>query len=71
MAGDLVEYFGEGDECQMAYHFPIMPRLFMALRQEDRRPIVELREDTPEITRELSMGHVSAQSRQALRTRDG
>jgi maltose alpha-D-glucosyltransferase/alpha-amylase len=46
---DLVAYFGEGDEFHMAYHFPIMPRLFMALRQEDRRPIVEILERTPTI----------------------
>src|SRR5262245_17876002 len=46
---DVVAYFGAGDECHMAYHFPIMPRLFMALRQEDRRPIVEILERTPEI----------------------
>src|SRR5918998_1410434 len=46
---DVVEYFGEGDEFHMGYHFPIMPRLFMALRQEDRRPIVEILERTPDI----------------------
>jgi maltose alpha-D-glucosyltransferase/alpha-amylase len=46
---DVVAYFGNGDECHMAYHFPIMPRLFMALRQEDRRPIVEILERTPGI----------------------
>ncbi|HLA09537.1 MAG TPA: maltose alpha-D-glucosyltransferase [Pyrinomonadaceae bacterium] len=46
---DVVEYFGAGDEFHMAYHFPIMPRLFMALRQEDRRPIVEILERTPTI----------------------
>jgi maltose alpha-D-glucosyltransferase / alpha-amylase len=46
---DVVEYFGDGDEFQMGYHFPIMPRLFMALRQEDRRPIVEILERTPTI----------------------
>lgn len=46
---DVVQYFGEGDEFHMAYHFPIMPRLFMALRQEDRRPIVEILERTPAI----------------------
>jgi maltose alpha-D-glucosyltransferase/alpha-amylase len=46
---DVVEYFGRGDEFQMNYHFPIMPRLFMALRQEDRRPIVEILERTPAI----------------------
>jgi maltose alpha-D-glucosyltransferase/alpha-amylase len=46
---DVVEYFGRGDEFHMGYHFPIMPRLFMALRQEDRRPIVEILERTPPI----------------------
>ena len=46
---DVVQYFGDGDEFHMGYHFPIMPRLFMALRQEDRRPIVEILERTPEI----------------------
>jgi maltose alpha-D-glucosyltransferase/alpha-amylase len=46
---DVVAYFGDGDEFQMNYHFPIMPRLFMALRQEDRRPIVEILERTPDI----------------------
>ncbi|HST50717.1 MAG TPA: maltose alpha-D-glucosyltransferase [Pyrinomonadaceae bacterium] len=46
---DVVEYFGDGDEFHMNYHFPIMPRLFMALRQEDRRPIVEILERTPGI----------------------
>jgi maltose alpha-D-glucosyltransferase/alpha-amylase len=46
---DVVQYFGKGDEFHMAYHFPIMPRLFMALRQEDRRPIVEILERTPAI----------------------
>lgn len=46
---DVVAYFGKGDECHMAYHFPIMPRLFMALSQEDRRPIVEVLEHTPAI----------------------
>jgi maltose alpha-D-glucosyltransferase/alpha-amylase len=46
---DVVEYFGKGDEFQMCYHFPIMPRLFMATRQEDRHPIVEILERTPDI----------------------
>jgi maltose alpha-D-glucosyltransferase/alpha-amylase len=46
---DVVQYFGQGDEFQMGYHFPIMPRLFMALRQADRRPIVEILERTPPI----------------------
>jgi len=46
---DVVEYFGRGDEFHMGYNFPIMPRLFMALRQEDRRPIVDIIERTPDI----------------------
>ncbi len=46
---DVREYFGDGDECHMAYHFPIMPRMYMAIAQEDRHPIVEIMEQTPEI----------------------
>ena len=46
---DAVAYFGKGDECQMNFHFPLMPRLFMALRLEDRLPIVEILKRTPEI----------------------
>ena len=46
---DVVEYFGAGDECHMCYHFPIMPRLFIALRQENRLPVVEILERTPVI----------------------
>ena len=47
---DVRAYFGEeGDECQMAFHFPLMPRMFMALRQEERHPIVEIMNQTPEI----------------------
>jgi len=42
-------YFGEGDEFHMAFHFPIMPRMFMALRLEDRKPLVEIIERTPDI----------------------
>ncbi|HEX8776184.1 MAG TPA: maltose alpha-D-glucosyltransferase [Pyrinomonadaceae bacterium] len=53
---DVVEYFGEGDEFHMNYHFPIMPRLFMALRQEDRRPIVEILERTPPIPENCQWG---------------
>ncbi len=53
---DVVEYFGDGDEFHMAYHFPIMPRLFMALRQEDRRPIVEILERTPAIPANCQWG---------------
>jgi len=48
---DAVAYFGEGrgDECHMAFHFPLMPRLFMAVRMEDRQPIVDILEQTPPI----------------------
>jgi maltose alpha-D-glucosyltransferase/alpha-amylase len=46
---DVREYFGDGDECHVAYHFPLMPRMYMALAQEDRHPIVEILEQTPEI----------------------
>jgi maltose alpha-D-glucosyltransferase/alpha-amylase len=46
---DVVDYFGEGDECHMAFHFPVMPRMFMAVRREEALPIVEILEATPEI----------------------
>jgi maltose alpha-D-glucosyltransferase / alpha-amylase len=46
---DVVDYFGDGDECHMAFHFPVMPRMFMAVRREEARPIVEIMESTPEI----------------------
>jgi maltose alpha-D-glucosyltransferase / alpha-amylase len=48
---DAVAYFGQGkgDECHMAFHFPLMPRLFMALRLEDRTPIVDILEQTPPV----------------------
>jgi maltose alpha-D-glucosyltransferase/alpha-amylase len=46
---DVRKYFGEGDECQMAFHFPLMPRMFMAIRLEDRKPIVDIFQQTPEI----------------------
>src|SRR6476660_1415734 len=44
---DVVDYFGAGDECQMAFHFPVMPRMFMALRREERYPISEVMSQTP------------------------
>jgi maltose alpha-D-glucosyltransferase/alpha-amylase len=47
--GDLRAYFGDGDECHMAYHFPVMPRLFMAVHLEDRQPIVDAMQATPPI----------------------
>ncbi len=46
---DVRPYFGDGDECHMAFHFPLMPRMFMAVRLEDRHPIVEILRQTPDI----------------------
>jgi maltose alpha-D-glucosyltransferase/alpha-amylase len=46
---DAIAYLGDGDQSHMAYHFPLMPRLFMALHMEDRFPIVDIMEQTPEI----------------------
>jgi maltose alpha-D-glucosyltransferase / alpha-amylase len=46
---DAVSYFGQGDECNMAFHFPLMPRLFMSIRMEDRFPIVDILAQTPSI----------------------
>ncbi|MGA2839354.1 MAG: maltose alpha-D-glucosyltransferase [Steroidobacteraceae bacterium] len=46
---DVREYFGDGDECHMAYHFPLMPRIYMSIAQEDRYPITEIMQQTPDI----------------------
>jgi maltose alpha-D-glucosyltransferase/alpha-amylase len=46
---DAADYFGRGDECHMAYHFPLMPRMFMAIRMEDRFPIIDILQNTPPI----------------------
>ena len=46
---DAVEYFGDGDECHMSFHFPLMPRLYMALHMENRYPVTDILEQTPEI----------------------
>jgi maltose alpha-D-glucosyltransferase/alpha-amylase len=46
---DVVDYFGNGDECHMCFHFPLMPRMFMAVRKEQRHPITEILAQTPEI----------------------
>ncbi|PYR57446.1 MAG: maltose alpha-D-glucosyltransferase, partial [Acidobacteria bacterium] len=53
---DVREYFGDGDECHMAFHFPLMPRMFMALRQEDRHPITEILRQTPDIPESCQWG---------------
>ena len=46
---DVKEYFGEGDECHMAFHFPLMPRMYMAIAREDRFPISDIMRQTPPI----------------------
>src|SRR5215467_404003 len=53
---DVHPYFGDGDECHMAFHFPLMPRMFMAIRQEDRHPITEILRQTPEIPANCQWG---------------
>ncbi len=57
---DVVEYFGDfevgGDECHMAFHFPVMPRIFMAVRRESRFPISEILEQTPAIPHNCQWG---------------
>ena len=46
---DVLPYFGKGDECHMAFHFPLMPRIYMAVGQEDRHPITDIMRQTPDI----------------------
>lgn len=53
---DVVEYFGEGDECHMAFHFPLMPRLFMAVARGDARPLIDILARTPAIPDEAQWG---------------
>ncbi len=53
---DVVDYFGDGDECHMAFHFPVMPRMFMAARREEARPIVEILTHTPRIPENCQWG---------------
>jgi maltose alpha-D-glucosyltransferase/alpha-amylase len=53
---DVRPYFGDGDECHMAFHFPLMPRIYMALRQEDRLPITEIMAQTPDIPENCQWG---------------
>ena len=53
---DVRIYYGDGDECHMAFHFPLMPRMYMALRQEDRLPIVDIMAQTPEIPNNCQWG---------------
>jgi maltose alpha-D-glucosyltransferase / alpha-amylase len=53
---DVRIYYGDGDECHMAFHFPLMPRMYMALRQEDRLPITDIMAQTPEIPHNCQWG---------------
>jgi maltose alpha-D-glucosyltransferase / alpha-amylase len=53
---DVRPYFGDGDECHMAFHFPVMPRIFMALRMEDRHPISDIMAQTPDIPENCQWG---------------
>ena len=46
---DTKDYFGDGDECHMAFHFPLMPRMYMAIAREDRLPISDIMRQTPPI----------------------
>jgi maltose alpha-D-glucosyltransferase/alpha-amylase len=75
---DVRPYFGEGDECHMVFHFPLMPRIYMALAREDRYPISDILRQTPEIPEtcqwavflrnhdELTLEMVSARERDSL-----
>ena len=60
----------QGDECHMCFHFPLMPRMFMAIRREQRFPITEMLAQTPDDPRRVPVGHVPAQPRRAD-ARDG
>jgi len=53
---DVVEYFGRGDECHMAFQFPVMPRMFMSLRREDATPMYEILERTPPVPETCQWG---------------
>ncbi|PYE85762.1 maltose alpha-D-glucosyltransferase [Pseudoroseicyclus aestuarii] len=53
---DTRPYFGEGDECHMGFHFPLMPRMYMAVAQEDRHPITDIIRQTPEIPEDCQWG---------------
>lgn len=53
---ELIDYFGDGDECHMCFHFPLMPRMFLAVRRADRTPITQAIEMTPEIPANCQWG---------------
>jgi maltose alpha-D-glucosyltransferase/alpha-amylase len=60
---DAAAYFGDGDECHMNFHFPIMPRMFMAIQMEDRFPIIDIMDQTPQL-------HANCQWAMFLRNHD-
>ena len=60
---DLVPYFGNGDEFHMAFNFPLMPRMFMAIRRESAKPIIDIMQHMPEIPPSCQWATVSPQSR--------
>ena len=53
---DVLPYFGDGDECHMAFHFPVMPRMYMAIAQEDRHPMADILRQTPDIPSNCQWG---------------
>jgi maltose alpha-D-glucosyltransferase/alpha-amylase len=53
---DVVDYFGDGDECHMCFHFPVMPRMFMAVRREEATPMYEILDRTPDIPDNCAWG---------------
>jgi maltose alpha-D-glucosyltransferase/alpha-amylase len=53
---DVVHYFGDGDQCHMAFHFPVMPRMFMSLRREEGLPMLEILDRTPPIPENAQWG---------------
>ena len=68
--GRLLRRPDGGDECHMAFHFPLMPRLFMSLRMEDRFPVIDILQQTPDIPDDRAVGDLPAQPRRA-HPRDG
>src|ERR1700759_2559105 len=63
---DVQEYFGRGDECHMAYHFPLMPRIYMAIAQEDRFPITDILRQTPDIPANCPRARINVGIRRRL-----
>ena len=66
---DAAAYFGDGDECHMNFHFPIMPRLFMSIHMEDRFPIIDILAQTPRAPRRAASGRCSSATTTSSRSR--